>query len=297
MAFERRIPVLNFSGALSAGCTALDTTISSASFADPVNPLPVISAGSPQSYVPLVLANDSQGKMEVVYVTNHASGATTATVTRGREGTAAQPFNAGDVVRCAPTTYDYVPGFTRAGLPSDGFYGMRSYVTDENLIVERTSTGWNDSSPFKADAGRKHHWTRALISVSSGTTANSIVSLAAAGDHTGTIATISNGVVTLNRAGVWRLSWQAYVSSSLAGGVYLEIVWPNGPILGAPGTQAYRVSGGVSGGGNQLCRNEWAGYVNATQAAAALTPKAFQWNSSAVNLDMSFFFTAEYLGG
>jgi hypothetical protein len=287
MSYEYRQPIFNFSASLSAGCTALDTTLSSTGF----NNLPTISGGS--AYIPMVLANDAQGKEEVVWVTNHTAAATSVTVVRGREGTTAQAFSAGDVIRCTPTLRDVISSYTRSTLPADAHYGMRSVLTDENITVEKTSTGWDDSSPFKSDPARKHRFVVTGASVPAATSLN-ITLPTTQTTTTGTIATVSSGNLLLNRAGVWSLAFHFFDTSASNRNSGVIAHWPSGAF---PGTDyIWQVAGAIGGsqpGGNNFRYLTWVGYVNAAQAAAPITVQAFISIAIGCNIEAH----AEYLGG
>lgn len=76
-----------------------------------VSRLPVITDGV--NYMPISLNPDGEGGIdpEIAYVTSHAEGATTATIARGQENTAAQIHQAGYYWRHAPTAKDYAGRF------------------------------------------------------------------------------------------------------------------------------------------------------------------------------------------
>lgn len=100
MVYEDRRPRFNIAGTLDTGISALDTTVSSLAFVD----LPTFYSSS--IYLPAVLANDSTGKAERIFIVGHASASRSVSVVRGREGDTALAFSAGDTVRCAPTPWD-----------------------------------------------------------------------------------------------------------------------------------------------------------------------------------------------
>ncbi|TDQ01240.1 hypothetical protein [Labedaea rhizosphaerae] len=138
MVYEYRTPVDFSFGVLTNAAAVSDTVISSADFAS----LP--SAATTSVYLPLVLLNPATKTHEKVWVTAHAAGATTLTVVRGRENTAAQAWPAGTQWVCAPTARDGLyPVTTRSALPADAHVGMRCLIVDEAAVVERSSTqGW-----------------------------------------------------------------------------------------------------------------------------------------------------------
>lgn len=129
MSWEARRPVDGLVGSLSTGCTALDTQISAAVFAN----LP--STYTQSTYLPLVLANDQTGTFEIVFGYAHTANSTSLSVSRGMEGTTAQPWPAGTTVRCAPTLYDGTQAmtFSQANALTDAYVGMR--VIDPNMLA------------------------------------------------------------------------------------------------------------------------------------------------------------------
>jgi hypothetical protein len=96
-----------FFGTLSVGLAAADVTIQGSAIAN----LPIVTPGSGPSgaspYVPLVLQNSATGVSEVVWVTTHTTGSTSATISRGMEGSTAQVWPANSLFACAPTTFDF----------------------------------------------------------------------------------------------------------------------------------------------------------------------------------------------
>lgn len=130
-------------GQLSGGVTSLDTTLASTAFVSLPSDLTVTK------YMPIVLADDSLGLYEVVWVTAHSGGSQSVTVLRGREGSSARAWAAGTTWRVAPLTRDTVSVLTRATLPADPHIGMRAFLTDENRLVEKVTGGWKAvEAPF-----------------------------------------------------------------------------------------------------------------------------------------------------
>jgi hypothetical protein len=101
MANERRVRGNYSFGTVPGGLGAADTQISSAGFAG----LPVIDN---YSHAALTLYSPATSAYEIVYVTAHAAGATTATIVRGREGTTAQAWLANTPWLHGPTARDLV---------------------------------------------------------------------------------------------------------------------------------------------------------------------------------------------
>lgn len=90
--------------ALGASLTASGTTIT---FASPLThsngvSVPTLAGGD---YIPLSILIDTELE-EIVYLTAYTSGATTGTITRGRESTIGVTHSIGQAVICAPTALD-----------------------------------------------------------------------------------------------------------------------------------------------------------------------------------------------
>lgn len=88
-------------GALSAAAAAADTALSSPEFAA----LPVVA--SPDILAVTLDPGGSTGAPEIVHVTAHTAGATTVTVVRGQEGTAARALDTGVRWAHSMTTEDF----------------------------------------------------------------------------------------------------------------------------------------------------------------------------------------------
>lgn len=288
MAYELRRPIFDLSGSLAASVASTDAQITGAGSL--FTGLPTdLSTGL---YLPLVLANDGLGKSEVVWATGHASASPTLTVARGREGSSPVAFDAGDVVRCSPTLRDVVAGYaSRAQLPADPHIGMRALLLDEQLVIERTLAGWNDSAPLQAASKRKHHWqqTAGIINqarVGLLTTGISSAQVGTAGD----IATFTAGKLRLNRPGHWALAAAMFSGSNTNRTQGVELRWPNGAF--PFGQSLYQINGAF-GNDNSLQNAFWSGYVNAAQAVIDIE---FYVTASITLSGCQYDVTAEYLG-
>lgn len=125
-------------GTLSSAVSESATTLASAEFAD----LRTMSAGT--TYMPITLLNPSTRQYEMVWISAHSAGSTSATVSRGQEGTAPIAWPAGTQWISAPTIRDagVTPGFS-TDLLTDAHVGMRSVITDKGETWEQTfSQGW-----------------------------------------------------------------------------------------------------------------------------------------------------------
>lgn len=147
MANEKRSRTNLVAGALSAGLSTGDTTMSSAGLAD----LGVIDATNHAAIT--IFAADGNGRIlvkEIVYVTAHTAAATTATIVRGQEGTSAQTWASGATWAHTATTKD----FDGAGGGS-GLIGLTSYnpvftAQDRNSVVFADLDATNLSVTFVA---------------------------------------------------------------------------------------------------------------------------------------------------
>ena len=110
MANEFRRPIDEFFGTISAGITALETTLQSEQFSR------LDDLYSTALYLPLVLADDTTQVIEVVYVRGHTAGSNTITVLRGQEGTTARQWPVGTTFRAAPTVRDGAQALMRAAV-------------------------------------------------------------------------------------------------------------------------------------------------------------------------------------
>ncbi len=139
MANEIRVRSDFVAGGLSAGMITSDTAMNSAGLAD----LPAI-AGTQMAALTL-WRTDVLGRVtqkEVVYVTAHGAGTTTATVTRGREGTTAQTWLTGDRWSLTTVVSDLIVICTSSTRPATPYYGQHIYETDTLKEYTYTSTGW-----------------------------------------------------------------------------------------------------------------------------------------------------------
>lgn len=139
MANELRVRSDFVAGGLSAGMLTSDTAMSSAGLAD----LPAI--GGTQHAVLTLFRVDVLGRVtlkETVYVTAHTASATTATVTRGREGTTAQTWLSGDRWSLSDVVSDLLVVCTSGTRPSTPYTGMHIYETDTGAALYYSGTAW-----------------------------------------------------------------------------------------------------------------------------------------------------------
>lgn len=289
--YDQRAPQDYKFGQLTASVTSLDTTLTSAAFTSLPSDL------STTKFVPITLADDSLGVYETVWATAHSAGSTAVTVIRAREGTTARAWATGAVWRCAPTVRDTLPTLTRATLPSDAHIGMRAMLSDEGQVVEKVSGGW--ISPFGNGTARRSLWQQNNTGCPLNT--QTIASgLAPVSGYQTSPATMSGGVVTLNKPGFWYLWWGAFWDDGRAKWIQLQYSWPNGPqVPVTPATRNY-CPGGYGGAGTINQNHQWLGYVSPTQATSAPLTLSVWVNtsdSSVVSSGIYYTFWAEYIGG
>lgn len=135
MAGKVRLRIPNLGGSLSQACDSSDGTLYSPEFGTLPTDL------GDDKVVAISLRHPAYG-LEIVWVRGHAAnGSPAVSVFRGMENTTATPFPSGTSWMCAITPFDVLYTCTRAQLPIDAFVGMRCFLTDEILVVERTSSG------------------------------------------------------------------------------------------------------------------------------------------------------------
>jgi len=136
--YENRLPINYAFGQLTGAAAISDTTLTSTDFATG------LSTGlSTTNYVPMTLQDPSTKLYEIVWVNAHTASASTCTVVRGKEGTSARAWGTGTLWTVAPTLRDGVlPVANRAALPADPHVGLRAFIQDEQVVVERTLTSW-----------------------------------------------------------------------------------------------------------------------------------------------------------
>lgn len=142
-------------GTLSSAISISDTTLSSAEFTS----LRTLTSGT--TYIPLVLLDPSSKLYEVVWLSAHNASATTGTVSRGQEGSAAQEWPSGTQWIVAPTMRDSLTTESLAALPADGHVGMRMAVGDKGDVRQQTfSQGWQGYAySTREDLGRAEDGT------------------------------------------------------------------------------------------------------------------------------------------
>ena len=146
MANEIRVRANFVAGQLSSAMLTGDTTIQGAGLAD----LPAIGASE---FAPIaIFRTDNAGRVtqkEIVWVTAHTAGATTATATRGREGTTAQAWNVGDRFSHTDTALDNTIVCTEATKPATPFEGLACYCRDSKVTYIWNGAQWDPIGGLK----------------------------------------------------------------------------------------------------------------------------------------------------
>lgn len=88
---------------------------------------------SGSDYIPLSLLDAAGRVAEVVYLTAYTSGATSGTITRGRENTAGVAHSSGAVVLHAPTTWDVPVAVYKSA--DEVLSGTSTLQNDDHLLV------------------------------------------------------------------------------------------------------------------------------------------------------------------
>lgn len=127
-------------GTTTAALGTTDTTLSGAALAR----LPVV-AGSDTAAV--TLQNPTTGGYEIVWVTAHASAATTATIVRGQEGSTAAAWASGTTWTHGPTAKDVTDPVRYAGAWATGTtYPQGSLVDRDGTMFLAKNTAATDPS-------------------------------------------------------------------------------------------------------------------------------------------------------
>jgi hypothetical protein len=143
MANEIRVRPNFVAGGLSADMASGATSMFSAGLAD----LPAITA---VDHAALTLwRTDLAGRVtqkEIIWVTAHTGGASTATVVRGREGTTAQNWLTGDRWSCTQLSSDVPTICTSATRPTNPYHGMLIWETDSKRLLAYDGAAWQVQS-------------------------------------------------------------------------------------------------------------------------------------------------------
>lgn len=241
------------SGSISgSGTTA---TLTSADFAA----LPIVSSGS--HHLALVLGSETSAP-EVVWVTVHASTATTVTVARAREGSAIAAWPDATTWQHGSLSSDFVTlctAATRPALASDGtnlpYHGQMIYETDTNnsYAYDATTTTW------VADAFGSSYTAKGTLVAGTGSRT-----------YTGLAVGTNNYVLVADSATATGLKWAAATSTTE---VAKSTFTTKGDVLVATGSGTYvRVGVGandyvLTAASGQASGVVWAAATSATEVA------------------------------
>jgi hypothetical protein len=117
-------------------------------------------------------------------------------------------------------------------------------------------------------------------------------------DASGNVATMSNGDLLLNRAGLWAITASFFNDAPVDGINRLELRWEDGAFPGVTKLADYRTrqSAGINGAGQGQCTITWVGYVNSSAAAAALEMwVACRTANGSTSTFAEYHLSAEYL--
>lgn len=134
MAYEYRHSINGFYGQLTADLAAASTTIVNSAFAT----LPTITGTA--EFIPITISDETLRLIEVVWVTAHATGSSTVTVVRGREGTTARLWLTGTRFAQADLSRDGMPVYNSGSIPSDLSVGARFVLADTGAVQMKSST-------------------------------------------------------------------------------------------------------------------------------------------------------------
>lgn len=115
--------------------TAGATTLNSAGLAN-------LSAVASNHAVLILDPLRTAGAPEIVIVTAHTGGATSATITRGAYGTTARSHNSGVLWVHAPTIDDTIRIVTSGARPTDVYAGQHIYENDTKKAYVHNGTDW-----------------------------------------------------------------------------------------------------------------------------------------------------------
>jgi hypothetical protein len=172
MAVQLRRKTNYWFGVLSTGISQGDLTINSAALAA----APAINNPTPDgSFLPVALQEPSTDKFEVLWITNHAANATSATVSRAKEGSSPWSWVAGSLIGHVPLARDLRPVLSLADLAAqsgDFAVGDEAVDTTNQITHEMTNVGLRSRVYTDASGLTPSH-------ISGGTPANAVAVLKA----------------------------------------------------------------------------------------------------------------------
>jgi hypothetical protein len=187
VAQEYRHTLNGFYGQLSSSVTAAATSMTDPAF----SALPTITGTA--DYIPLTLSDQTLRLIETVWVTAHATGSTTVTVVRAKEGTLARAWPSGTPYHQADTVRDGMLATTSLSVPADLHVGARYLETDTGAPKIKSLTAGGVAAAGVArpgdvgpNRGGTYPGTADIITVRTG---NVVVTTNASGDATITFRT------------------------------------------------------------------------------------------------------------
>lgn len=192
------------------------------------------------------------GNPEIVVVTAHGAGATSATIVRGQYGTSARAHPVGTTWVHAPINEDVISIVTSASRPTNPYPGEFIFETDTNKLVGHGGTDW-----APRDAGGQIGYAQVVANQN-----------AVAGDLTGLAVAVTVGTgrriritgfigeaqnTSANAGGILRVfegavqlaqaDWMISTASTATAVTCTVVISPSG------GSHTYKLAGAVQNGG------------------------------------------------
>jgi hypothetical protein len=169
-------------------------------------------------------------------------------------------------------------------------------VSDDWQMEVYDGTKWRGR--FGNRTGMRHHWGVALTSMAAN--AETRITSMTAKSGNGTLATVSNGYLTLNRAGLWTIDWDVagdYGNSDMRVSAYMS--WPSGGFwLNTDNidiTDSTFSSTGFASSGIFRCRASWTGYVPQSMVGTQIGLYTHQNNLNNAPVNAACSLRAEFL--
>lgn len=185
--------------------------------------------------------------------------------------------------------------------PSGTSDGQVRIAADDTLEVF-DGTNWHGTfgSGGAANAsGRKHSWYQGNAPLAGNDTYVQVTGFPGGGGG-GSVASMSNGNLLLNRAGLWVLQAGMFLDHGREGLNRLLLQWESGAFPGRAGIVDIRkrvITPNKGGSGAGEAQLTWVGYVTTAQAAAAVKMfVAHIADDNSTSSSTGFFLSAEYLG-
>lgn len=165
------------------------------------------------------------GEPEIIVVTAHGAGATSATITRAAYGTAARSHPVGTTWVHAPVIEDVIPILTSGTRPSDPYRGESIFETDTNRFVARsTADVWQQNGLF-FDPPACRVFNSANISITTSGVSQTLTYDSERYDTDSMHSTsVNTGRITFNTAGIYTVTSQIIFFNNSVGERYIAIV-------------------------------------------------------------------------